>query len=78
MLIPLIYRKYIYFRSEVSGKCLFSSVSVYLTASNSLVEDLRAATVIELYLNSSFYSHHPYIVSLKTIQIFLDAQRMFL
>ena len=40
-------------------------MSIYLTGSNSLVEDLRAATAIELYLNSSFYSHHPYIVSLS-------------
>ena len=74
MLIPLIYRKSKYipcsipkfcFRSEASGNCLFSSVLIYLTGSNSLVEDLRAATAIELYLNSSFYSHHPYIVSLS-------------
>ena len=40
-------------------------MSIYLTGSNSLVEDLRAATAIELYLNSSFYSHHPYIGSLS-------------
>ena len=38
---------------------------IYLTDSNSLVEDLTAATATKLYLNSSFYSHHPYIVSLS-------------
>ena len=40
-------------------------MSIYLTGSNSLVEGLRAATAIELYLNSSFYSHRPYILSLS-------------
>ena len=39
-------------------------MSIYLTGSNSLVEDLRAATAIELYLNSRFYSYDPYLVSL--------------
>ena len=28
-----------------------------------MVEDLRVTTVIELYLISSSYSHHPYLVS---------------
>ena len=40
-------------------------MSIYLTGSNSLVQDLRAATAAELYLNSSFYSNDPYIVSLS-------------
>ena len=54
-----------FFRSEASGNCLFSSVSIYLTGSNSLVEDLRAATATELYLNSNIYRYHPYLVSLS-------------
>ena len=54
-----------YFRSETSANHLFCSVSIYRTGSNSLVEDLRAATATELYLNSRFYSHHPYLVFLS-------------
>ena len=38
---------------EASGNCLFSSVLIYLTGSNSFVQDLRAAAATELYLNSS-------------------------
>ena len=38
---------------------------IYLTDSNSLVEDLRESIATELYLNLNFYSHHPYLVSLS-------------
>ena len=37
------------------------------TSSNSLVEELTAATATELYLNSSFYSHYAYLVSLSKL-----------
>ena len=42
------------FSSEVSGNCLFSSISLVLVGNNSLVTDLRALTCIELFLNAVF------------------------
>lgn len=46
-------------RSETSGSCLYSSVSLALTGKNSLISDLRVLTSIELFLNSNFYFNHP-------------------
>ena len=52
-----------FYRSEASGNCLYSSVSLMLVGDNSLVGDLRAMTSIELYLNANFYSDHPHFLS---------------
>lgn len=51
--------------SESSGNCLFSTASIAMCGDNSLSYDLRLLTAIELYLNSDFYSSHPYFVSLS-------------
>lgn len=50
---------YKYFRSEASGNCLYSSVSLAMVGDNSLVESLRVMVSIELFLNANFYCNHP-------------------
>ena len=50
-------------RSQASGNCLYSSASLRLVENNSLVEDLRSFSSIELALNSSFYANHKCFVS---------------
>ncbi|XP_028417575.1 zinc finger MYM-type protein 1-like [Dendronephthya gigantea] len=46
-------------RSDTTGNCLYSSVSLVEVGNNSLMELLRILTSIELYLNADFYSQHP-------------------
>ena len=46
-----------YFRSEASGNCLYSSVSLAIVGDNSLVETLRVMVSIEIFFN--FYCNHP-------------------
>ena len=48
-----------YHSSETSGDCLYSSASIVLVGDNTLVEELRAMTCIELFLNAEYYSKHP-------------------
>ena len=52
------------FRSQPNGNCLFSTFSVALCGDNKYVDGLRFLTSIELYLNSDFYSKHPFFISL--------------
>ena len=52
------------FRSEASGNCLYSSVPLALVGNNTLVEELRIMTSVELFLNAKFYSEHPIFLSL--------------
>ena len=52
-----------FFSSENSGNCLYSSASLVLVGDNSLVEELRAMTCIERFLNAEFYSKHPLLTS---------------
>ena len=47
------------FRSETTGNCLYSSISLLLVGNNSLVETLRCLTSLELHQHASFYSKHP-------------------
>ena len=42
---------------------MYSSVSLALVGDNTLVEDLRIITSVELFLNSDFYASHPSIIS---------------
>ena len=42
----------------LNGNCIYSSVSLLLVGDNSLVEELRSLTSIELYLNSNYYGKH--------------------
>ena len=55
---------FIIFRSDATGNCLYSSVSLALTGTNRLVKCLRILTSIELFLNANFYARHPYFTSL--------------
>ncbi|XP_057316227.1 52 kDa repressor of the inhibitor of the protein kinase-like [Hydractinia symbiolongicarpus] len=55
--------KFIALKSQASGNCLYSSVSLFLCGDNSLVRKLRTLTSLELYLNSGFYIKHPTIIS---------------
>ena len=48
----------VFFRSEATGNCLFSSVSLVLVGDNSLVQILRILTSIELFVHAKFYSQH--------------------
>ena len=41
-----------------NGNCMYSSISLLLVGNNSLVEELRCLTSIELYLHSEFYGKH--------------------
>ncbi|XP_057291325.1 52 kDa repressor of the inhibitor of the protein kinase-like [Hydractinia symbiolongicarpus] len=50
--------------SESTGNCLYSSASILLVGDNSLVEDLRILTSLELFLCSEYYSRHPVLLSL--------------
>ena len=45
-------------RSMLNGNCMYSSMSLLLVGDNSLVEELRCLTSIELYLNSDYYGKH--------------------
>ena len=57
------------FRSQANVNCLFSTFSIAMFGDNKNVDDLR--TVIELYLNSEFYSKHSSFISLiENIQKF--------
>ena len=51
------------YRSQASGNCLYSSVSLALVGDNCLVSDLQVLTSIEFYLKADFYSQHPYFSS---------------
>ena len=46
------------FRSLANGDCMYSSISLLLVGDNSLVDELRCLTSIELYLHSEFYGKH--------------------
>nr|XP_047125919.1 uncharacterized protein LOC124807733 [Hydra vulgaris] len=50
---------YVVLRSQSTGNCLYSSISLRLTGNNCIVNDLRLQTSIELFLNAEFYSNHP-------------------
>ena len=52
------------FRSNVSGNCLYSSISMVLVGDNSLITTLRLMTSIELFLNADYYCRHPCLISL--------------
>ena len=43
------------FRSLANANCMYSSISLLLVGNNSLVEELRCLTSVELYLHSEFY-----------------------
>lgn len=51
------------YRSTATGNCLYSSVSLVLVGDNSLVQNLRVLTSIELFIDAPFYSHHPCFLS---------------
>lgn len=53
----------LFFRSEASGNCLYSSVSLVLVGNNTLVETMRIQTSTELFMNAEFYSQHPCFLS---------------
>ena len=42
----------------LNGNCMYSSMSLLLVGDNSLVEELRCLTSIELYLNTDYYGKH--------------------
>ena len=46
------------FRSLANGNCIYSSISLLLVGNNSLVENLRCLTSVELYLHSEIYGKH--------------------
>ena len=46
------------YRSEATGNCLYSSVSLALVGDNSLTKPLRILTSFELFLHANFYSKH--------------------
>ena len=46
------------FRYLANGNCMYSSISSLLVENNSLVEELRGFTSIELYLHSEFHGNH--------------------
>ena len=46
------------FRSLANENCMYSSMPLLLVGNNSLVEELRFLTSIELYLHSEFYDKH--------------------
>ena len=48
-----------FFRSEASGNCLYSCVSLILVGDNSWVPILKKLTSVELFINATFYSQHP-------------------
>ncbi|XP_046851773.1 uncharacterized protein LOC124445109 [Xenia sp. Carnegie-2017] len=50
-------------RSEASGNCLYSSVSLSLLGDDRLVPTLRILTSLELFLNAHFYCEHPCFLS---------------
>ena len=54
---------FIFCRSVTTGSCLYSSVSLRLVGDNSLVDDMRIMTCIELYLNAHYYCKHPCFIS---------------
>ena len=47
-----------HYRSMLNGNWMYSSVSLLLVADNSLVEELRCLSSVELYLNSDYYIKH--------------------
>ena len=49
---------YVSFRSDASGNCLYSSVSLALVGDNSLSSELRILTSLELYFHADFYCKH--------------------
>ena len=55
-----------YFRSNSSGNCLYSSVSLALVGDNTWVTNLRILTSIELFLHADFYGKHPCILSVSS------------
>ena len=50
-----------FFRSNSTGNCLYSSISILLVGNNSLMLELRLLTSIELCLNAEYYKSHPVI-----------------
>ena len=54
-------------RSQPNGNCLYSSISLLLFGNNKFVEDLRALTSLELFLNASYYCKHPHFLSVSKI-----------
>ena len=63
----------IFSRSETSGNCLYSSVSLALVGNNSLSNILRVLTSIELFCNAEFYYNHPCLQN-----VFKDHNKLFL
>lgn len=50
---------YFMFRSTMNGSCLYSSFSILVAGNNSLENELRGLSCIELYNNAPFYATHP-------------------
>ena len=50
----------VHLRSESSGNCLYSSVSLIMVGDNSLVKETSSnLTSSELFLNAGYYCNHP-------------------
>ena len=55
-----------YFRSNSSGNCLYSSVSLAFLGDNNWVTNQRILTSIELFFHADLYCKHPYILSVSS------------
>ena len=51
------------YRSEATGNCLYSTVSLALVGDNSLTKPLMILTSLELSLHANFYSKYPVFLS---------------
>ena len=49
----------VHLRSEASGNCLYSSVSLVMVGDNSLVKTLQILKSTELFLNAGYYCSPP-------------------
>ena len=49
--------------SKTSGDCLYSSSSLVMFGDNTVCNELRVLTSIELFLNAEFYAKHPFLTS---------------
>ena len=65
--------------SNMTGNCLYSSVSLSLFGDNSVCNMLHIMTCIELFLNAKFYSSHPFFFSVweKNKDNFLNMMSVF-
>ena len=63
------------FRSQPSGDCLYSSISILLFGNNGYIDELRVLNSIELFMYPSYYCKHPCFLSLS--QTFEKAETHF-